>query len=129
MRSLTRVLAFICLFALLSMAGCQKVKMEKDFKISPGDAKAPFIVSAPNREQDVTVTVTSTSPVDVYIASEKDITEGTEKIAPPKNSYASKKGIEKDTVTAKVPAKMEYGVLFLNPKKKDTDVTAKLNAK
>ena len=128
MRSLTRVLAFVCLFALLSMAGCQKLEVEKTYKMSPGQIQI-MEIDPPKRDQDVSVAITATGPLDVYIAKDTDAREANEKIAAPKNPLGAKQGIEKDTVTAKVPAKTGYGIVLLNAKKKDTDVTLKLTAK
>lgn len=127
MRSMIRLPLFLCLAALLGMVGCQKVAVDKQYTLNPGEVKT-MIVDGPTRDQDVTVTITATSPIDVYIASEKDVNEANDKISAPKQSLGSKKGIEKDTVTAKVPAKTAYGVVLLatGKTKQGTNVTVNL---
>jgi hypothetical protein len=128
MRSAIRMPMFVCLAALMTMAGCQKVAVEKTYTVGPGEVKT-LIVDGPSREQEVTVTVTATSPVDVYIAAEKDVNDANDKVSAPKASFGSKKGIEKDTVTAKVPAKAAYGVILLGTPKTKTGTNVTLNMK
>lgn len=125
MRLLTRVVAFAVLAMLISVVGCQKVNVEKKYTLSPGDVKT-LIVDGPAREQAVTVDFTSTGPVDVYVAVEKDVNDANDKVAAPKTSLGSEKGKEKGTVKATIPAKAAYGVVLVNAKKKDTEVTLTL---
>jgi hypothetical protein len=129
MRRSMHVCLFACLVGLMTMSGCQKVNEKKDYTLEPGGVQV-MLVPAPNREQDVTVTVNASSPIDVYIASEKDAQDANDKVTAPKSPFASKKGIEKDTVTAKAPAKAGYGVVFLagSKTKAGTKVSVELKA-
>jgi hypothetical protein len=129
MRSLIRVLPFLGLCLFLGVSGCQKLNVEKSYKMNPGEVQI-LVVDAPSRDQDVAVAITSSGSVDVYIAKEADANEANDKIVPPKNPIASKQKVEgKDTLSAKVPAKTAYGVVLLNAQKKNTDVTVKLTGK
>ncbi len=84
MRRLIRVTPLLILAAFLCVGGCQKVNVSKDYPLNPGDIKV-IIVDAPVRDQDASVTVDSTGPIDVYIAAMTDAEEANEKVQPPKN--------------------------------------------
>lgn len=124
--------AFGLFLPALLLSGCQKVSEQKTVTVGPGgDVKAPMILTAPSREQDVTLTVSSNAPVDVYIALEKEVPgldKGEFKV--PKNSLVSEKSVDKEkTLKAKVPAQSGYVVVVANNGSKEASVTLKLEGK
>lgn len=131
MRFAIRTPMFVCLAALLTMAGCQKVEVSKADSLNPGDALAPIIVDAPNRDQAVTVVVTpSGGAVDVYICSEEDANPALKDRKAPKASYSKQMKVDKETtITATAPAKKSYAVVVTGATKPNTNVNLKLTAK
>jgi hypothetical protein len=126
MRLLT---AFSLVVVFLAVSGCQKVAVKNDYVLDPGDIKG-FDVDPPSREQTVTVEVTTTGPVDFFIANKADYEDAIAKVKMPKSPLASKTGADKDaSISAKVPAKAGYGVAVFNAKNKGTKVTLKMTAK
>jgi hypothetical protein len=117
---------FLVLLALgLAVAGCQRVNQQKTEKLGPGDVVAPFIVDAPSRNQEVTVTVSPNgAAVDVYIVLEKDraaAEQALQERQAPKDVLAGKQKVDKETtLTATVPAKNAYAVLLGNTTKEAT---------
>jgi hypothetical protein len=131
MRSPSQVSRFVGVaVAVLALAGCQKVAFDQTSTLDPSGVQT-FVIDAPARGQEVTLTVTATSPIDVYIAAEKDVNQAKNDVRAPKTSLASKKGVEKDTLTASIPAKTAYGIVLLGtPKTKaGTSVTVSLRGK
>jgi hypothetical protein len=102
--------------------------VEKTYRSDPGDVNT-LIIDGPKRDQDVTINFTSTGPIDIYLAREKDINEALETIAAPKVFLAKSENQKKGTLTAKVPAQSAYGVAILNARNRGTEVTVKVERK
>jgi hypothetical protein len=118
----------VLLMLLLAVSGCQKVALKNEYDLDPTDAKG-FDVDPPNRDQDVTLKITTTGPIDVFIANKADWDKAIADVKAPKSPLGGKAGIDKEaTVTAKVPAKTAYGIVLLNAKKPKTKVTVEMNA-
>ncbi len=134
MKHVMQPLACLLVSAFLACAGCQRINMEKTVDLDTQEAKAPFIVDAPSRDQDVTVIVTPEkgTPVDVYVVQEKDSAAALADLTnqrPPKNSLASlTKVASEGKVTAKVPSKNAYAVIVGNSSK-PTKVGIRLEAR
>ena len=131
MRASIHLPMFLCTALLLTVAGCQKVEQSAAKTLDPGDYLAPIIMTAPNRDQALTVLVTpSGGPVDVYVCSEEECDESVKSSKPPKNPFAKQMGVDKETtITATAPAKKGYGVVVAGAKKPKTNVTLKLSGK
>ena len=123
MRGVSKSNAGILAIACVIFAGCQKINLEKTVDLDTQEAKAPFIVDGPARDQDVTVTVTPEkgTPVDVYVVLEKDSAAALADMTsqrPPMNTLASRTKIDGEAkLTAKVPAKNAYAVIVGNANK------------
>ena len=125
-----RVPIFLCAAVLSIVAGCQKVEQTAAKTLDPGDTLAPIIVSAPNRDQALTLVVTPSGPVDVYICSEEEGDESVKNSKPPKAPYTKQMGVDKETtITGTAPAKKGYAVVVTGAKKPKTNVSLKLSAK
>jgi hypothetical protein len=121
---------FACVAVLLAVAGCQKVEQSAAKTLDPGDVLAPIIMSAPNRDQALSLVVTPSGPVDVYICSEEDADAAVKNAKPPQNPYAKQMGVDKEsTITATATAKKGYGVVLAGAKKPKTNVSLKLSGK
>jgi hypothetical protein len=120
--------------ALLATAGCRKqaaLNMEETVPLDVGDVKTTS-VSAPIRDQDVTVTVTSTgAPVNVYVVAEKDqqaAVKAIENYTKPMNLLAGKEKTTQDTLQFKAAAKTGFAVI-LTPEGKNAQVNLKITGK
>jgi translation initiation factor 2 alpha subunit (eIF-2alpha) len=120
--------------ALLTTAGCRKqasLNIEKSVPLDVGDIKTTM-VDAPIRDQDVSVTVTSTgAPVNVYVVAEKD-QEAAEKgllnHTKPMNLLAGKEKTTQDTLQFKAAARTGFAVI-LTPEGKNAEVKLKITGK
>jgi hypothetical protein len=102
--------------ALLVVAGCQSVSLEKTVTVSGGEAYQAFTIDAPRRDQKVTVTISgATAPVNVYIVLEKDLAAAQDNLKiekPPANALDKKENVQDATLEATVPANNSYTVLL-----------------
>src|SRR5438477_9826557 len=82
MRPLFRMIPFVCLVGLLAVSGCQKVNATKEYKMNAGEVQF-MEIDPPNRDQDVTVTIDSSGPVDVFLVSKSDGDAAVKSVEPP----------------------------------------------
>lgn len=124
----------ILLVSLVSWGCGQRVNSENTLEMEPGDVNVPFIVDAPSRDQEVTVTVKpeTDAPVDVFILVDSERPNAMDELGknrPPKNTLKSQQKVDKETVlTATIPAKNKYAVIVRNTKK-STKVGIKLEGR
>lgn len=131
MRCLSRLVCLGVLCTLLVASGCQKVNEQRTMKLEPGDTKAVQI-GGPDREQQVTVTVNvSGSPVDVYVALDKEAVNQSGEAQVPKNALSKEMKVQGDkTLSAKIPAKSAYAVVVNNPPGgKEANISLKIEGK
>ena len=113
-------------FALL-IAGCQKaISLDKTTTLTVGAVEASVILSAPRSELKIRVSITSADPVDVDIVLETNREAVTKALLVGKRPagdmvVASMLKVKTDTVSATIPAGMQYAVL-LSGATKSTDV-------
>jgi hypothetical protein len=130
MRRSVHLCMFVGVAVLLAVSGCQKVEQNAAKTLDPGDVLAPIIVSAPNRDQALSLVVKPSGAVDVYICSEEDGDAAVKNGKAPQNPYAKQMGVDKETtITATAPAKKGYAVVLAGAKKPKTNVDLKLSAK
>ena len=115
----------------LTLAGCaNKLDSKHAFTLPQGgDPDKALVMEAQTSAQTVKVDVTATEPVDVYVIPSKAATDPRDLSAADREAKAlgSKKGVTKDLLTVKVPAKEAYQVLVsLADKAKKSDVTVRL---
>jgi hypothetical protein len=112
--------------------GCNSsLSYQNQFTIGPGDVK-PLRVDAPRREQQVTVTFTSSAaPVDVYLALDKDLDNALiaiENYKKPEGILAKLEKSSNGSLQAVIPAKTAFGVIVAGSIR-DTSVEVKITSK
>ena len=125
---MSRLISGCCFlgFALL-VAGCQKaINLEKTTTLTVGAVEASVILSAPRSEQKIRVSIASADPVDVDIVLETNREAVTKTLLVGKRPagdmvVASMLKAKTDTVSATIPAGMQYAIV-LSGATKSTDV-------
>jgi hypothetical protein len=93
--------------------GCQRLHYQTNFKFNAGDVES-FSVTAPQREQEITVTVSSTgSAVDAYLVLDKDQPAAESALQSDKkpSAFLSRGSGEAITLTGTIPAKTSFSIL------------------
>ena len=126
---MSRRLIPVCCFLGFSLlvAGCQKaIKLDKTTTLAVGAVEASVILSAPGSELKIRVSITSADPVDVDVVLETNREAVMETLLVGKRPaadmvVASMLKAKTDTVSATIPAGVQYAVL-LSGATKSTDV-------
>ncbi len=109
------------MLAVLGLAGCQPIKVEKTISIFGGGVEA-LIFDAPRYQQKLNVQVNSPgAPVSVYLVLESDMDQARQEMErgkTPPSSLAGKGGAEEITLEATVPSGKAYALLIRADKMK-----------
>ena len=117
----------------LFAAGCQKLDVEKTYTIGVGDVEV-LQIDGPSKQQKVTVTVTTTFPVNVHIVPESEHNAAmsalplNKKLDPSQVLGSMEKMETGMSVEGTVPAKAGYSVIVSGATKK-TEVTLKITGR
>ncbi len=130
MPTLRRLLTLPFALGIIALVGCRADKLNetRDFTLSQEGLDRLIEMPAQKYEQTLSVTVSATEPVDVYIflKSAGDLRDATAADRA-KKALASKTGTQSDTLTAKIPANDAPNVLvLLGEKSKKSSVSVKL---
>lgn len=113
-----------------AIAGCNaRLNEEKSFNLTPSDRDKTYQFDAQSAEQTVTMKVTSSEAVDLFVFLKKDVPDAStlDDADRKKKAMSSKLGVTSDTLVVKVPAKQEYSlVVALGIKSKKADGKVKL---
>jgi hypothetical protein len=128
----TRVgLTWALLSGILSLAGCQPLKIEKTMSVPVGGVSS-LILDPPRYEQKVTVQISSPgAPVSAYLVRESDRAAAEalmQKDKAPTSPLAGKEKAEDITLEATVPAKTGFALL-IRADKKNADVKVKVTGR
>ena len=117
-------------FALLTVAGCQRLNVEKTVDVDPAEIKGT-VIDGPKSEQKIKVEFNSTaSPINVHVVLGKDDSKVIEELFKPAPKLDIRGKAEKSqsgTVEATIPAGQDYGV-YLSGAKKKTQVSLKIKS-
>jgi hypothetical protein len=118
------------LFFTVAAVGCGgSVNFDKNVQVEPVEVKQ-VIVPGPSKELKVRVEIKSPTPVNVYVALEKDAAavsaklENTEK--PEAGVLARKDKVTDGVVEATIPAKAGFVIMFTQPGPKAVTVQLKV---
>jgi len=132
MRSFTQSVFGLLALSLLVAVGCQRLNVEKDIHVSPGEVQ-DVIIDAPRSEQKIKVDVTSTAPIDVYVILSSDQQVVKDKLLgnrspDPSKLLANQQKAENASLDATIPAKNEFRILLAGAKK-PADVKVKVTSR
>ena len=122
---------FVPALALVALAGCSKLHVEKSYTLDPGTVQH-LEVTPPTSEQKLKVSVTSDEPITLTVILVKDVPAakgGAEDIDPDtltKAAVAQKKEAKDATLDVTIPAKEKYRV-YVSGVKKMAKVTIKID--
>ncbi|MFO0808429.1 MAG: hypothetical protein U0746_07385 [Gemmataceae bacterium] len=109
---------------LVLLVGCQsRLKYERAFAVGPGDSNKS-IIDGPKYDQKVTVTLTTTGPVDLDVYLAKDAVQD----GKPKTLLGSLTQSSGGQLDVQVPAKQEFIVEVSNARK-EAKCTVKVEGK
>lgn len=119
MRLLHVVASGLLVGALLGLAGCQKLKVEKEFIIGP-QGWQEVGVSGPTYNQKVEATLKANFPLNAYLVLDDNIPAVKEAVENRKPLAAglaldSKENLAEPTLNGDIPAKKAFTVLMYSP--------------
>ena len=127
---MSRFVFLMLSFAVIAIAGCNaKLNEEKSFNLTASDRDKLYQFDAQSSEQSITMKVTSSDAVDLFVYLKKDVPDpvGLDDADRKKKALSSKLGVTSDTLVVKVPPKQEYSlVVALGIKSKKADGKIKL---
>lgn len=120
---------YMPMLALVALAGCSKVHVERTFSVDSGSSHS-LQISAPLSDQKLKVVMTSDQPVNLYVILDKNLPKDKDEFDPEslKEGVLGKEKAKKDaTLSVTVPAKEKYTV-FVNGASKKANVTVKIDS-
>jgi hypothetical protein len=132
MRNMLCLRRSLLAIVLLALPGCgQKLDYETTVDLDEGQVQS-IAIDAPKREQKVSVTVTSSgSPIDVYVALDKDKEAGKQALLDrqkPAQSLAHKVKTQEANLEATIPANTGFAIL-LGGANKNSRVSVKVTGR
>ena len=131
MRRILVLHCFLLAALLVALPGCGKLHYESTVELGAGEVEL-ILVDPPKREQQISVTVTSSgSPINVYVVLAKDKEVAKEALLngqKPAASLAGKVKTQEATLEATVPANTGF-VILLGGASKSSQVKVKVTGR